>query len=68
MHHEGAPGRHEIDFRYAGALSTADSAVTIRVALKAIAQQNGLYCTFLPKPIQGIKGCGMHIHQSVGDH
>ncbi len=65
MHHEGAPGQHEIDFRYADALSTADSAVTLRVALKVIAQQNGLYCTFLPKPIQGINGSGMHVHQSL---
>jgi glutamine synthetase len=65
MHHEGAAGQHEIDFRYAGALSTADSAVTLRVALKVIAQQNGLYCTFMPKPIQGINGSGMHVHQSL---
>jgi glutamine synthetase len=65
MHHEGATGQHEIDFRYAGALSTADSAVTLRVALKVIAQQNGLYCTFLPKPIRGINGSGMHVHQSL---
>lgn len=65
MHHEGAPGQHEIDFRYSGALSTADSAVTLRVALKVIAQENGLYCTFLPKPIQGINGSGMHVHQSL---
>ena len=65
MHHEGAPGQHEIDFRYSDALSTADSAVTLRVALKVIAQQNGLYCTFLPKPIRGINGSGMHVHQSL---
>ena len=65
MHHEGAPGQHEIDFRYSGALSTADSAVTLRVALKVIAQLNGLYCTFLPKPIRGINGSGMHVHQSL---
>ncbi|HTX90053.1 MAG TPA: glutamine synthetase family protein [Anaerolineales bacterium] len=65
MHHEGAPGQHEIDFRYSGALATADSAVTLRVALKVIAQQNGLYCTFLPKPIRGINGSGMHVHQSL---
>ena len=65
MHHEGATGQHEIDFRYSGALSTADSAVTLRVALKVIAQQNGLYCTFLPKPIRGINGSGMHVHQSL---
>lgn len=65
MHHEGAPGQHEIDFRYSDALSTADSAVTLRVALKIIAQRNGLYCTFLPKPIRGMNGSGMHVHQSL---
>lgn len=65
MHHEGAHGQHEIDFRYSDALSTADSAVTLRVALKVVAQANGLYCTFLPKPIRGINGSGMHVHQSL---
>jgi glutamine synthetase len=65
MHHEGAPGQHEIDFRYSDALRTADSAVTLRVALKVIAQKNGLYCTFMPKPIRGINGSGMHVHQSL---
>ena len=65
MHHEGADGQQEIDFRYSDALTTADSAVTLRVALKVIARQNGLYCTFLPKPIRGINGSGMHVHQSL---
>ena len=65
LHHEGAHGQHEIDFRYSDALTTADSAVTLRVALKVIAQQNGLYCTFLPKPLRGINGSGMHVHQSL---
>ena len=65
MHHEGAAGQHEIDFRYSDALATADSAVTFRVALKVIAQENELYCTFLPKPIRGINGSGMHVHQSL---
>lgn len=65
MHHEGAHGQQEIDFRYSDALTTADSAVTLRVALKVIAQLNGLYCTFLPKPIRGINGSGMHVHQSL---
>jgi glutamine synthetase len=65
MHHEGAHGQHEIDFRYSDAVTTADSAVTLRVALKVIAHQNGLYCTFLPKPIRGINGSGMHVHQSL---
>ncbi len=65
MHHEGAPGQHEIDFRYSDALKTADSAVTLRVALKVIAQLNGLYCSFMPKPIRGLNGSGMHVHQSL---
>ena len=65
MHHEGLHGQHEIDFRYSDALTTADSAVTMRVALKVIAQANGLYCTFLPKPIRGVNGSGMHVHQSL---
>jgi glutamine synthetase len=65
MHHEVSTGQHEIDFRYSDALTTADSTVTLRLALKIIAQQNGLYCTFLPKPIRGISGSGMHVHQSL---
>ena len=65
MHHEVASGQHEIDFRYSDALTTADASVSLRVALKVIAQQNGLYCTFLPKPIRGIAGNGMHVHQSL---
>ncbi len=64
-HHEVATGQHEIDFRYGPALQTADSAVTLRVTLKAIAQRNGLYCTFMPKPVAGINGSGMHTHQSL---
>jgi glutamine synthetase len=66
-HHEVAPGQHEIDFKYGDALRTADSAVTLRTTLKAIAQINGLYCTFMPKPIAGINGSGMHVHQSLTD-
>lgn len=65
MHHEGSHGQQEIDFRYSDAISTADSSITLRVALKVIAQQNGLYCTFLPKPIRGVNGSGMHVHQSL---
>ncbi len=65
MHHEGASGQHEIDFRYSEALTTADQAVTFRVALKMIAQLNGLYATFMPKPLRGIPGSGMHVHQSL---
>jgi glutamine synthetase len=65
MHHEVATGQHEIDFRYSDALTTADNAVTFRVAMKVIAQLNGLYATFLPKPLRGISGSGMHVHQSL---
>jgi glutamine synthetase len=64
-HHEVAEGQHEIDFEYADALRTADNAVTFKFALKAIAQQHGLYATFMPKPIHGINGSGMHTHQSL---
>ncbi len=65
MHHEISPGQLEIDLHYADALKTADSAVTFRLALKAVAQRSGYYCTFLPKPIQGAAGSGMHVHQSL---
>ncbi|HEY65566.1 MAG TPA: type I glutamate--ammonia ligase [Caldilineae bacterium] len=64
-HHEVATGQHEIDIRYGPALTTADNTVTLRVTLKAIAQRNGLYCTFMPKPVAGINGSGMHTHQSL---
>lgn len=66
-HHEVAIGQHEIDFRYGDALRTADSAVTFRTTLKAVAQKNNLYATFMPKPIAGINGSGMHVHQSLAD-
>jgi glutamine synthetase len=64
-HHEVAPGQHEIDFEYADGLRTADNAVTFKFTLKAIAQLHGLYATFMPKPIAGINGSGMHTHQSL---
>ena len=64
-HHEVAAGQHEIDFEYSDALRTADNAITFKFALKAIAQQHGLYATFMPKPIHGINGSGMHTHQSA---
>jgi glutamine synthetase len=66
-HHEVAPGQHEIDFEYADGLRTADNAVTFKFTLKAIAQLHGLYATFMPKPIFGINGSGMHTHQSLYD-
>ncbi|WP_041400207.1 glutamine synthetase family protein [Sphaerobacter thermophilus] len=64
-HHEVAIGQHEIDFEYSDALTTADHAVTMKYTLKAIAQQHGLHATFMPKPIEGVNGSGMHTHQSL---
>lgn len=64
-HHEVAAGQSEIDFRYGPALSTADNAITFRTTLKAVAQKNGLHCTFMPKPLARINGSGMHVHQSL---
>ncbi|MBN1287851.1 MAG: type I glutamate--ammonia ligase [Anaerolineae bacterium] len=65
LHHEVATGQHEIDFRYADAIRSADHAVTYRVVLKAVAQRVGLHCTFMPKPAPYINGSGMHVHQSL---
>jgi len=67
VHHEVAPGQHEIDLRYADAFSSADHLITARVALKAVAQRNGLHATFMPKPLAGVNGSGMHVHQSLVD-
>jgi len=64
LHHEVAPGQHEIDFRYNDPLTTADNAMTLKLALKMIAQKHGLRATFMPKPFFGINGSGMHVHQS----
>jgi glutamine synthetase len=64
-HHEVATGQHEIDFEYADALAAADNAVTFRYTVKAIAATWGVYATFMPKPIFGVNGSGMHTHQSM---
>jgi len=64
-HHEVALGQHEIDFHFADALKTADNVLTLKYAVKAIAAQYGLIASFMPKPIQGINGSGMHCHQSI---
>jgi glutamine synthetase len=63
-HHEVATGQHEIDFRYADALTSADNAVTFKYTVRAIAAIHELYASFMPKPIFGINGSGMHTHQS----
>src|SRR2546426_5215268 len=64
-HHEVAPGQHEIDFKYADALTTADNISTFRLIVRKVAQDFGLHATFMPKPIAGINGSGMHTHQSL---
>jgi len=66
-HHEVALGQHEIDFRFADALRAADNVQTLKYTVKAIAAQNGLIASFMPKPIYGINGSGMHCHQSIFD-
>lgn len=64
-HHEVAPGQHEIDFKYSDALDMADKIVTFRFVVRTIAQRHGLYATFMPKPIAGINGSGMHMNLSL---
>jgi glutamine synthetase len=65
VHHEVGPSQHEIDMRYAPALDMADFTVTYRLIVKEIAAKNGVYATFMPKPIFGENGSGMHTHQSL---
>lgn len=64
-HHEVAPGQHEIDFKYADAVTAADNIITFKLVVKTIARQQGLHASFMPKPIYGISGSGMHCHQSL---
>jgi len=64
-HHEVAPGQHEIDFHYSDALASADAVMTLRYTIKAVAQSEGVYATFMPKPLFGVNGSGMHTHQSL---
>jgi glutamine synthetase len=66
-HHEVALGQHEIDFHFADALRAADNVLTLKYTVKAIAAQHGLIASFMPKPIFGINGSGMHCHQSLFD-
>lgn len=66
-HHEVATGQHEIDFKYADAITSADNAVTFKYVLKAVAKAHNLHATFMPKPLHGINGSGMHTHQSLVD-
>ncbi len=64
-HHEVAPSQHEIDMRYTDALTMADNVMTYRLIVKEIALKNGVYATFMPKPVQTENGSGMHVHQSL---
>jgi glutamine synthetase len=64
-HHEVAPSQHEIDLRFADALTTADNIMTYRLVVKEVAQERGMHATFMPKPIQGQWGSGMHTHVSL---
>jgi glutamine synthetase len=64
-HHEVAPGQHEIDFKYEDAVTTADAITTFRFVVKKVALMHGLHATFMPKPLAGVNGSGMHCHQSL---
>ena len=64
-HHENAAGQHEIDFKYADALRAADNIMTFKLAVKQLAQMDGLHATFMPKPIFGVAGSGMHTNMSL---
>ena len=64
-HHELAPGQHEIDFKYDDALTTADNVMTFKMVVRIVAQRHGLHATFMPKPVYGIAGSGMHLNQSL---
>ncbi len=64
-HHEVAPGQHEIDFKYNDALTAADAILTFKLVVKTIAQRHGLHATFMPKPVFGIAGSGMHVNTSL---
>jgi glutamine synthetase len=64
-HHEVAPSQHEIDMRYTDALTMADNVMTYRLVVKEVAMKYGVHATFMPKPVYGINGSGMHVHQSL---
>ncbi|MEX2104023.1 MAG: glutamine synthetase family protein, partial [Bacilli bacterium] len=64
-HHEVAPGQHEIDFKYADALTAADRIQIFKLVVKTMAREHGLHATFMPKPLYGVNGSGMHTHQSL---
>jgi glutamine synthetase len=63
--HEDAPGQHEIDLRYTDALTMADTVMTVRLVVKELARQDGIHASFMPKPLAGVQGSGMHTHLSL---
>ncbi len=63
--HEDAPGQQEIDLRHTDALTMADSVMTFRLAVREVAARNGVHATFMPKPLEGVQGSGMHVHLSL---
>ena len=64
-HHEVAPGQHELDLRYADAMTSADRVLFLKHLIRTVALEHGLHATFMPKPIFGVNGTGMHVHQSL---
>ena len=67
QHHENGPSQHEIDLRFTDALSMADAVMTYKLVVKEIAMKHGVYASFMPKPMAGEPGSGMHVHQSLYD-
>lgn len=63
--HEDAPSQHEIDLRHTDALTMADSVMTFRLVVKEVAAAQGVHATFMPKPLEGVQGSGMHLHLSL---
>ena len=63
--HEDSPSQHEIDLRYTDALTMADTIMTVRLVIKEVAQEHGVYASFMPKPLPGVQGSGMHTHVSL---
>ena len=66
-HHESGPSQHEIDLRYSDAMNMADNVMTYKLVVKEVAMKHGVHASFMPKPLEGVSGSGMHVHQSLFD-
>ena len=66
-HHESAPSQHEIDLRYSDVMNMADNVMTYKLVVKEVAMKHGVHASFMPKPLEGVSGSGMHVHQSLFD-